>query len=142
MLMGWGWSDTAGLPCLLELDDNEGFCWCCGGCWRPVGTGSLPSTRTMHLPPAPFAEVRPLCCGAPLRPSRHFHSLPRTTTSTPSPPRSTSQSGVDIACTNSDTSARQRDRPKALATYPGSPHTAFVVRVYRLAGWLGGWLVD
>ena len=60
-LMGWGtspgWSDMAGLPCLLELDDDERFCWCCGECRRPVGKGPCRA----HAPSTPC----PLCCGAP-----------------------------------------------------------------------------
>ena len=129
MAMGSGWPEMhmAGLPCLLELDDSERFCLCCGECWRPVvGKGPLPSARTINFDP----------CGA-VRPSKAF-PLPTLDHILPPP----SQSGVDIACTNSTTTERQSRRPKALATYLGSPHAAFVVRVSSmlLAGWLASWL--
>ena len=75
----------------------------------------VPAKHTHHLDPAPFAAVRP---------PKQFNPLPCTTTFPPL------QTGVDIACTNSVTSERKSRRPKALATYPGSPHAAFVVSVY------------
>ena len=86
-----------------------------------------PAKRTHH-------QLRPLWCRAPLKGISTPYPGPH-----PPPP---SQSGVDIACTNSTTTERQSRRPKALATYLGSPHAAFVVRVSSmlLAGWLASWL--
>ena len=106
---------------LIVIDINEGFCWCCdasaltGECWRPVGKGPCQAQPPLSSPVP----------GAAVHPPKAF----------PPPPQLNSQSGVDIACTNSKkTSKRQGRRPKALATYPGSPHAAFVV---RSIAWLG-----
>ena len=85
---------------------------------------SLSSTRTVY----PLSPV--LQCA----PQRAFPLPPLEPQPPPPSPLSNVQSGVDIACTNSKTSERQSRRPKALATYPGSPHAAFVVG--SMAGWL------
>ena len=88
------------------------------------GQRSLSITRNIY-------PLSPLLRCAPQR----AFPLPLLEPQPPPPsPLSNVQSGVDIACTNSKTSERQSRRPKALATYPGSPHAAFVVG--SMVGWL------